>query len=250
VDLSRWQVAFNGAEPVRAETLGRFAETFGPYGFRASAFYPCYGMAEATLLISGGRRGGGGVVRHVDRAALQGERALGVAEKSDAVTVVGCGHALIGEEIAIVDPDTRTRRGVDSLGEIWVRGANVAASYWRNAEASRETFGAEIDGEAGVVWLRTGDLGFMGADGEVFVTGRIKDLIIVRGVNHYPQDIEATVQAIDSRMRPGFGAAFANLDQSGQERVVIVHTDCPCMRLFWSDLARFRRPRVAKFSGD
>jgi acyl-CoA synthetase (AMP-forming)/AMP-acid ligase II len=222
IDLSSWRVAFNGAEPVRAQTLRQFARTFEPYGFRASAFYPCYGMAEATLLVSGGRPGADTVVRPVDRTALNGGRIEAPLDGADIFSIVGCGRALAGEEIAIVDPQTLTRLECDRVGEIWVRGANVAGGYWRQEETSRETFAGQIAGEGSGFWLRTGDLGFLDADGEMFVTGRIKDVIIVRGANHYPQDIEHTAQATASCLRAGFGAAFAVADLDGQERLVIV----------------------------
>jgi acyl-CoA synthetase (AMP-forming)/AMP-acid ligase II len=222
VDLSGWRVAINGAEPVRAQTLRKFAATFEPYGFKPSAFNPCYGMAEATLLISGGKRGAGAAIRAVDRAGLQVGRVASAHADLDAVAIVGCGKALEREQIVIVDPETRRRLAADCIGEIWVRGPHVAAGYWRNAVASDETFAGQIDGETGAAWLRTGDLGFMNLDGELFVTGRIKDLIIVRGANHYPQDIEHTAQAADPCLRAGYGAAFAALASSGDERVVIV----------------------------
>lgn len=222
VDLSGWRVAINGAEPVRAQTLRKFAARFEPYGFKPSAFNPCYGMAEATLLISGGKRSAGAAIRAVDRAGLQAGRIATARPDSDAVTIVGCGKALEREQIAIVDPKTRRRLAADCIGEIWVRGPHVAGGYWRNAVASDETFAGQIDGETGAAWLRTGDLGFMNSDGELFVTGRIKDLIIVRGANHYPQDIEHTAQAADPCLRAGYGAAFAALTSSGDERVVIV----------------------------
>jgi acyl-CoA synthetase (AMP-forming)/AMP-acid ligase II len=222
VDLSGWRVAINGAEPVRAQTLRKFAATFEPYGFKLSAFNPCYGMAEATLHISGRTRGAGAVTCAVDRAGLQAGRVATARLDSDAVTIVGCGKALEREQIAIVDPETRRRLAADCIGEIWVRGPHVAGGYWRNAVASHETFAGQIDGETGAAWLRTGDLGFMNSDDELFVTGRIKDLIIVRGANHYPQDIEHTAQAADPCLRAGYGAAFAALTSSGDERVVIV----------------------------
>jgi acyl-CoA synthetase (AMP-forming)/AMP-acid ligase II len=222
VDLSGWRVAFNGAEPVRAQTLQQFAETFAPYGFRPEAFYPCYGMAEATLLISGGRRGGGSNIREVDRTAMNAGRIETASDDANAFAVVGCGGALAGEQIAIVDPQTRTRLSHDRVGEIWVRGRNVAGGYWGNEEASRETFAAQIEGEPDADWLRTGDLGFIDAVGDLFVTGRIKDVIIVRGANHYPQDIEHTAQASAACLRAGFGAAFSVLDAESQERLVIV----------------------------
>jgi acyl-CoA synthetase (AMP-forming)/AMP-acid ligase II len=222
VDLSGWRVAFNGAEPVRAQTLRQFAETFAPYGFRPQAFYPCYGMAEATLLISGGRRGGGSRVRPVGRAAMNAGRVETASEGADSVAAVGCGRALADEEIAVVDPETCRRLPPDRVGEIWVRGPNVAAGYFGNEAASRETFAAQIRAEPAADWLRTGDLGFLDDAGELFVTGRIKDVIIVRGANHYPQDIEHTVQATADCLRAGFGAAFAVADSAGQERLVVV----------------------------
>jgi acyl-CoA synthetase (AMP-forming)/AMP-acid ligase II len=223
VDLSGWRVAFNGAEPVRAETLERFAATFAPYGFDARALYPCYGMAEATLLISGGGRSRGSAVAKVSRAAMGALRIeAAVDDDAGAITVVGCGRALAGEDIAIVDPDTRQRLDFGGIGEIWVRGTNVALGYWKNQAESEATFGAEIAGEPGEPWLRTGDLGYLDQHGELYVTGRIKDLIIVRGVNHYPQDIEYTVQSVDACLRPGFGAAFAVTGPQGQDRVIVV----------------------------
>ncbi len=222
IDLSGWRVAFNGAEPVRAQTMRRFFDPFAPYGFNPAAFYPCYGMAEATLLISGGARNAGMVARSVSRAALQANRIEAASDASDEQTVVGCGRALFGEDIAIVDPEEYTRLPHDRVGEIWVRGNNVAGGYWRNEEASRHNFAAAIVDEPGTVWLRTGDLGFVDAQGELFVTGRIKDLIIVRGANHYPQDIEHTAQATAPYLRAGFGAAFSTMNATGEERVVIV----------------------------
>jgi acyl-CoA synthetase (AMP-forming)/AMP-acid ligase II len=223
IDLSGWRVAFNGAEPVRAETLERFATTFEPYGFNRRALYPCYGMAEATLLITGGTRDRGPVVAEVNRRAMQALRMEPAkADENDAIKIVGCGKALAGEDIAIVDPETRQRLGFGHIGEIWVRGANVSRGYWKNATESLVTFGGQIVGEAGPPWLRTGDLGCFDPEGELFVTGRIKDLIIVRGVNHYPQDIEHTVQSTDACLRAGFGAAFAGAGPQGQESVIVV----------------------------
>jgi len=221
VDLSGWRVAFNGAEPVRAATLQRFAETFAPHGFEARALYPCYGMAEATVLVSGGRPGAGAAVMEVDRAALQNGR-IEPAALGERMRLVGCGRALPGEEIAILDPDTWTRLGPNRIGEIWLRGPNIATGYFRNAEATRATFGATIAGEGDVEWLRTGDLGFMAPDGELFIAGRLKDLIILRGVNHYPQDIEETVQKRVPGVRAGCGAAFVVDEDSGQPKVVVV----------------------------
>jgi acyl-CoA synthetase (AMP-forming)/AMP-acid ligase II len=222
VDLSCWKVAFNAAEPVRAATIEQFAAKFAPYGFDPRTMYPGYGMAEATLLISGGRRGDEVVTRTVSRDALQ--RGAIVAPKSggDAQLLVGCGRHLVGEEIAIVDPESRRRLAADAIGEIWVGGANVAAGYWQNAAATAETFAAMIAGEGSAHWLRTGDLGFLDDAGVIYITGRIKDVIIIYGNNHYPQDIEATMQSAHPALRPNCGVAFSYVDQRGLEKVVLV----------------------------
>jgi len=221
IDLSSLRIALNGAEPVHAETIDRFVATFAPHGFDPRAMYPAYGMAEATLLISGGRRGDGHTTRTVSRTALQAHAAETPSGDDDAQIVVGCGRALEGERIAIVDPKKRTRLPADQVGEIWVSGANVARAYWRNDEATREGLNAEIAGEDSP-WLRTGDLGFLDDSGELFVTGRIKDLIIIRGINHYPQDIERTVQSLDAALRENCGAVFSVPDETGEEALVIV----------------------------
>jgi len=222
VDLSCWKVAFNAAEPVRAATIEQFAAKFAPYGFDPRTMYPGYGMAEATLLISGGRRGEEVVTRAVSREALQ--RGVVVEPKSgaDAQTLVGCGRALAGEEIAIVDPESRQRRPADAIGEIWVRGANVTAGYWHNPAATAETFAATIAAEGGAPWLRTGDLGFLDDAGEIYITGRIKDVIIIYGNNHYPQDIEASMQSAHPALRQNCGVAFSFVDHRGLEKLVLV----------------------------
>jgi acyl-CoA synthetase (AMP-forming)/AMP-acid ligase II len=221
IDLSSLKIALNGAEPVHADTIARFTETFAPHGFDSLAMYPAYGMAEATLLISGGTRGGRHVTRSVGRAALQAHVAKAPANPDDSQILVGCGRALSGERIAIVEPESSARLPANRVGEIWVSGANVARAYWRNDEATRDGLNAEIAGEDGR-WLRTGDLGFLDTDGELFVTGRIKDLIIIRGINHYPQDIERTVQALDEGLRENGGAAFSVPDENSEETLVIV----------------------------
>ncbi len=223
VDLSSWKVALNGAEPVHAATIQRFTETFAGHGFDPAAAFPAYGMAEATLLISGGRRGAGHVTRTVGRTGLQAHIVGAPADQADAQILVGCGRALAGERIAIVDPASCRRAPPDRIGEVWVNGPNVAGAYWRNAEATSSGLSAHIEGEDnGTNWLRTGDLGFLDTDGELFITGRIKDLVIVRGINHYPQDIEHTVQALHPALRQNCGAAFSVPDEHGDEMLVIV----------------------------
>jgi acyl-CoA synthetase (AMP-forming)/AMP-acid ligase II len=221
IDLSSWKLAFNGAEPVRAATIERFVAVFARHGFAATAPYPAYGMAEATLLISGGRRGEGPALQCVSREALQRHHIARRRREKGAQMLVGCGRPLVGEKLAIVDPQSRRRLAPGEIGEIWVAGPNVAQGYWHNPEATRATFGGRIAGEDCEAWLRTGDLGFVDMAGELFVTGRIKDLIIIRGINHYPQDIEHTVEACHPALRRHGGAAFAD-DESGEERLVVV----------------------------
>ena len=223
IDLSSWKVASVGAEPVRAETLQKFIDTFARHGFHAEAMFPAFGMAEGTLLITGGRRGAGHLTRNISAAALQTHRVAPPVDTADAQTVVGCGRALQGEQIAIVDPETRMRLPPDRVGEVWVDGPNVARLYWRNETATAESLNAQIAGDGSAArWLRTGDLGFVDDTGELFITGRIKDLIIIRGINHYPQDIEQTVQHLHPSLRQNGGAAFSVPDESGEETLVVV----------------------------
>ncbi|HLJ65426.1 MAG TPA: fatty acyl-AMP ligase, partial [Stellaceae bacterium] len=221
LDLSHWKLAINGAEPVRADTLERFAQTFAPYGFRREALFPCYGMAEATLLISGGQRGAGYRVRPVGQEALQQNRLSPAYRDEAARLLIGCGKKLVGEEIAIVHPHTRRRVMDGSVGEIWVHGPNVASGYWRQPMATRETFQARIAGEGAPRWLRTGDLGCLDGEGELYITGRLKDVIIVRGANHYPQDIERTVERSHPALRPHCSAAFT-VSRQDQEVLIVV----------------------------
>jgi acyl-CoA synthetase (AMP-forming)/AMP-acid ligase II len=144
-------------------------------------------------------------------------------DQADVQILVGCGRALAGESVAIVDPDSCRRLPPDRVGEVWVNGPNVARFYWRNDEATASGLGARIEAEEdGANWLRTGDLGFLDESGELFITGRIKDLVIIRGINHYPQDIERTVQALHPAFRANCGAAFSVSDEHGEETLVVV----------------------------
>ncbi|WP_437966999.1 amino acid adenylation domain-containing protein [Sorangium sp. So ce260] len=220
LDLRSWQVAFNGAEPVRAATLDRFAEAFAPAGFRRAAFYPCYGLAEATLLVSGGAADAPPVVRAVDRAALeQGRAAFDPRDPEAGLSLVGCGGSPAGDAVRVVDPETHRPCEDERVGEIWVAGASVAQGYWERPEDTAATFEARLSTGEGP-FLRTGDLGFL-SRGELYVTGRLKDLIIVRGRNLYPQDIELTAEQSHPSLRAGGGAAFS-VDVDGEERVVLV----------------------------
>lgn len=206
LDLSSWKVAFSGAEPVREDTLEAFAARFAPAGFRRAAFYPTYGLAESTLMVTGGRPLTPWVAARAD--ADTGARPL-----------VGCGAALEGLEIAVVDPALRTVAEAGVAGEIWVAGPSVADGYWNQPERSAETFGATLSDGRGP-WLRTGDLGLV-RDGQLFVTGRIKDLVIVRGRNVHPQDVEAAASAAHPAIRAGSVVAFG-VDHGGEEAVAVV----------------------------
>jgi acyl-CoA synthetase (AMP-forming)/AMP-acid ligase II len=221
LDLSCWKLAANGAEPVRQDTIDRFAATFAPYGFRSNVMYPAYGLAEATLLVSGGRRGSGSINRQVSRSELQKGKIAAATIPADTQTLVGCGRSLVGERLAIVDPASLRRLGTDTVGEVWVHGANVTKGYWQNAAATEATFQARIADEGDERWLRTGDLGFLCDSGELFITGRIKDVIIIRGINHYPHDIENTVQRVHPALSRNCGAAFT-ADADGREKLVVV----------------------------
>jgi acyl-CoA synthetase (AMP-forming)/AMP-acid ligase II len=222
IDLSSWRVALNGAEHVSADSLRRFAHTFSPYGFAPGSLFPAYGLAEATLVVSSTEHGRGYRVREFSRHGLQEFQILPPAHADEAQLGVSCGLAGRGEHIAIVDPETRRRLPALRVGEVWVHGPHVGRGYWRNPAATVTTFRARIEDEDATDWLRTGDLGFIDEAGELFVTGRIKELIIIRGINHYPQDIEITMQSCSPALRPHGGAAFAALDVHGEEFLVVV----------------------------
>lgn len=221
LDLSSWDIAYTCAEPVRSETLERFAATFAPCGFRREAFYPCYGLAEATLVASGGLKAAPPVVFTVQSAALERNCVIaGARGKDETRTFVGCGQSLGDQEIMIVHPETLTRCSQDEVGEIWIAGPSVAQGYWDRPEETKRTFQAYLAGTGQGPFLRTGDLGFL-KDGELFITGRLKDLIIVDGYNYYPQDVEQTVEQSHPSLRPNCCAAFS-VDIDGEERLVIV----------------------------
>ena len=221
LDLSSWDVAFNGAEPVREETIERFVEAFGPCGFRREAFFPCYGLAEATLIVSGGFAKDPPRVRAFEAGPLTtGQVVDGEPDDEGARQLVGCGVAMRDEKILIVDPESMTRCPADQIGEVWVAGPSVAQGYWRQPQTTNATFKAYEKNTGEGPFLRTGDLGFL-RDGELFVTGRLKDVIIVHGLNHYPQDIELSVAKSHPRLRADSGAAFA-VEEDGREKLVVV----------------------------
>lgn len=220
LDLSSWSVAYNGAEPVRFETLKRFAEAFGPCGFRPQAFYPAYGLAEATLKVSGGAKSAAPLTCTVASEPLEQGRVVEAStDEPNARRLVSSGGASHGTEVVIVDPSTLNRCEADQVGEVWVSGPGVAQGYWNKPELTGQTFRARLADTSAGPFLRTGDLGFV-KGGEVFITGRLRDLIIIGGRNHYPQDIELTAEQSHPALRPGCVAAFS-VEVEGQEHLVL-----------------------------
>lgn len=219
LDLSSWQVAFNGAEPIRYQTLKQFSDTFASCGFSPETFYPCYGMAETTLLVTGGIPSELPVICTVDEAALEQNRIL-ITTDEHGKKIVGCGQTSLEQKIIIVNPDTCTECLPEEVGEIWIAGDNVSIGYWQRPEQTKIDFHAYLADTKAGPFLRTGDLGFL-QNGELFVTGRMKDVIIIRGQNHYPQDIEFTVENSHPGLKPASGAAFT-VEVKGVDRLVIV----------------------------
>ncbi|WP_062985650.1 fatty acyl-AMP ligase [Nocardia anaemiae] len=209
LDLSTLQIAMSGAEPVRERTLAAVLERFAPAGLRPSVFLPAYGLAEVTLLATGGG---------IDAAPVY-------FDTENGARFVGCGSAARGLDIRIVDPHTREPVPDESIGEIWIRGASVAAGYWNRPEETRDTFEAYIDTEG--PYLRTGDLGLLSA-GELFVTGRRKDLLIINGRNFYPQDIEDSVRELHPALAGSVGVAVS-VDTGGRERLLVVQGVQPAL---------------------
>src|SRR3954454_21485126 len=220
LDLSHWRLAFCGAEPIRAETLAHFADAFHDAGFRMQSFYPCYGLAECTLLAAGPDYRSEPKILAVNRAALAQHHVVPACGEPEPMVqrLVGCGSPVAGHTIVIVEPEKSTEIAEGGVGEILIQGPSLAQGYWNRPEETEQVFGAQVPGRDGR-FLRTGDLGFF-RDGELFVTGRVKDVIIIRGRNHYPQDIEQSAEEAHQAVLPG--AAFALADDAG-ERLVVVH---------------------------
>ncbi|MEO1672501.1 MAG: fatty acyl-AMP ligase [Cyanobacteria bacterium J06631_2] len=220
LDLSSWSVAFTGAEPIRAATLDRFAATFVACGFRREAFYPCYGMAETTLIVTGCLKSAAPVVKQIDPLGLEQRQVEIVPNSEPSRQIVSCGQTAPGLKIAIAEPQTKSSLREGQVGEIWVAGASVTKGYWRKPKETQASFSAYLRDTGTGPFLRTGDLGFL-LDGELFVTGRIKDIIIIRGQNYYPQDIELTVENSHPALKSNGGAAFS-VDYRDSERLVVV----------------------------
>ncbi|MBN3958469.1 non-ribosomal peptide synthetase [Nostoc sp. NMS8] len=260
LDLSSWSVAFNGAEPIRDDTLERFAAAFADCGFRKEAFYPCYGMAETTLMVSGVQKATSPIIKTVQKSALESNRVveLGTGEREDlhedsdpnqilkpsevealkefssqssipspqypvpspVYHFVSCGRVIPQLEVAIANPETLSSCKPDEIGEIWVSGPSVGQGYWNRDRETAETFHAYLSDSGIGPFLRTGDLGFL-QNNELFITGRAKDLIIIRGRNLYPQDIELTAERSHPSLNSGANAAFT-VEVDNEERLVIV----------------------------
>ncbi|WP_437620402.1 non-ribosomal peptide synthase/polyketide synthase [Sorangium sp. So ce1151] len=240
LDLSSWEVAFTGAEPVRAETLDRFTSAFAQSGFRREAWYPCYGLAEATLIVSGGSRSAAPSVRRFRTSALEVGRAEADEAADGTTPLVGVGRALGGLRVVVVDAASGRELSAGEVGEIWVAGPSVARGYWNNHDETARAFGAHPLGGH----LRTGDLGFVQGD-ELFITGRAKDLLIIRGRNHYPQDIELTVERSHPAVRPGCCAAFS-VEHDGEERLVVACEVDPRRAVGAGDVASAIRQAVSE----
>ena len=247
LDLSSWTVAFNGAEPVRADVVDAFSERFRACGFRKETFYPCYGMAEATLFISGGTPGHPIRELSVDRESLKANHA--VEKIGDAYRLVGCGRVYGDHDLAIVDPEQGHRLPDGRIGEIWVSGPSIAQGYWGRPELTTATFQAHTQAGQGP-FMRTGDLGFV-RDGELYVTGRIKDIIIVRGQNHYPTDLEATISdSHEAVIREGCVAVFTVEDEGVTRLVAVAEIQRNQVRRFSEDLVKQATARARKAVSD
>lgn len=224
LDLSNWAIGVLGAEPVRPATLESFTEAFAPSGFRAETLMPCYGFAEATLCVTGESYSPVPIIRQFDRAASTEGRVVDAADVDGdaAIAMVACGRRQGGQDVLIVDPETRLRRGPDEIGEIWVAGPSVGVGYWNRPDETEHIFGARLADTGEGPYLRSGDMGFF-RDDELYVTGRCKDLMSIGGYNHYPNDIEMTVQACHPALMDGRGAAFLlPADRGAPEYMVVV----------------------------
>jgi len=220
-DLGSVRPFFCGAEPIRFQTLMAFSEKFRPFGFRLDQFYPCYGLAESVLFVTGGALEDEPVCLCVDAKSMEKGRVV-LADGHDpaARQMVGCGYPWLGTSVVIADPATGLPCPAGTIGEIWTSGPSVAQGYWNKPELTRETFRAHLADTGEGPFLRTGDLGFI-HDGQLYITGRLKDLIIIRGMNHYPHDIERTLDTAHEALQPAGNAAFS-IEAGDEERLVLV----------------------------
>lgn len=221
LDLSSWEVAFNGAEPLNPKTVEQFSEFFAPCGFRREAFLPCYGLAETTLLVAGGPKAKLPLMKNFQKSGLEKNKViLAKAHTLEAKTLVSCGRNFGGQQIRIVNPETLSPSASDQIGEIWVSGPSVSKGYWNKPLETEATFEARISGTGEGQFLRTGDLGFL-QEGELFIAGRLKNLIIIDGKNHFAHDIESTVEKAHPGIWP-LGCAVFSIENNGTEKVIVL----------------------------
>ncbi|MDG0058297.1 fatty acyl-AMP ligase [Priestia sp. P5] len=221
LDLSSWEVAFNGAEPVRYETIQKFAQAFKDCNFKLNQFFPCYGMAEATLFITGNEKLTKPVSKGFCKENLLENKAIERPINSEnSVKLVGCGMTWLDQKVEIVNTDSLSKCASNEIGEIWVKGDSIAKGYFGRKQETNYAFNNTVKDTNENGFLRTGDLGFF-HEGQLFVTGRLKDVIVLRGKNHYPQDIELTVEKADQTIISGASAAFS-VDINGEEKLIIV----------------------------
>jgi acyl-CoA synthetase (AMP-forming)/AMP-acid ligase II len=223
-DLSSWTTAFNGAEPINNEVLEQFSQRFEKYGYKRTTHLPCYGMAETTLIVSGSDFDSEPVVKYFNKEFLHKDKALVTTDDKNSQPLVSCGKAASGLTVKIVDPESFKELHENQIGEVWVKGDSIAKGYWQKAPVSGQDFVGILDGDPEDRYFRTGDLAFI-HEGEIYITGRIKDLIIVRGKNHYPQDIEATTTKSSDRLKPHTTAAFSVNDEGTEKLVLLQEID-------------------------
>lgn len=245
LSLSSWEVAFTGAEPVNPKTMDQFADFFAPCGFRREAFLPCYGLAEGTLLVSGGPKAKIPEMKNLKKSGLVENKITISPESSvDTKVLVSCGQNMGGQKIRIVDPETMLLCLPDQIGEIWVSGPSVAGGYWNKPLETAYTFEARISGSGEGPFLRTGDLGFQ-LEGELYITGRLKNLIIIDGKNHYPHDLERTVEMVHPGIWPS-GCAVFSIENSGSEQVIVMVEIQPKLVENSAELTKAIRKAVAE----
>lgn len=247
LELGGWDVAFCGAEPVRAQTVAAFSEAFAPHGFRKASFYPCYGLAEATLMVTGPLERREPTVVEVDADSLERGVVRPGAGADRTQPLVGVGEPGAGHEVAIVDDETRVPCGSGEVGEIWVAGPSVAGGYWRDEAGHQDVFGAKIEGSNhDQEYLRTGDLGFL-SDGELFVVGRIKDVLIIRGRNFQAHDLELAAESAHSGLRRNCSAAFSIETEGGEAAAAIVLEADPAQEDLSEVISAVRRQLSVEF---
>ena len=221
LDLSHWELAFCGGEPIQMQTVNQFCQLFSSCGFRREAFYPCYGMAEATLLITGGKRGTFPIFKYVNEMALENNLVVTNShKKAGFLPIISVGKTWLDAQIKIVNPHTLQPCFSDELGEVWISGSGLGKGYWQDAKRTKETFQANIKNTQETSFLRTGDLGFLEGE-ELFITGRLNDVMVFWGLNYYPQLIEQTVAECNPALKQNCTAAVS-VKQGGEPQLIIV----------------------------